>query len=106
MMIVSKPAGNSGLGVDYLDGLPRRRVIVASLLTVIAAGAVFGLAAVPIVLAACGAGALVVQLANAKIGGISGDVLGAVQQIAKITTLVGVVIADQTIDDFTILFLD
>ncbi len=99
MMIIAKPARDSGLGVDYLDGLSRPAVIGASLLVAAGAVALFGVVALPLIFGAYGAGALVVRLAISKIGGISGDVLGAIQQIAKIVTLVIIVIADEVTTD-------
>ena len=72
---------------------------------VVAAGAVavFGVIALPLIFGAYGAGALVVRLAIAKIGGISGDVLGAIQQIAKIAVLVIIVIAADVTTDLGVL---
>ena len=99
MMIIAKPARDSGLGVDYLDGLSRPAVIGASLLVAAGAVALFGVVALPLIFGAYGAGALVVRLAISKIDGISGDVLGAIQQIAKIVTLVIIVIADEVTTD-------
>jgi len=99
MMIIARPARDSGLGVDYLDDVSRPAVIGASLLVAAGAVAVFGVVALPLIFGAYGAGALVVRLAISKIGGISGDVLGAIQQIAKIVTLVIIVIADEVITD-------
>ena len=93
MMIIARPARNSRLGVDYLNGLSRPAVIGVSLLAAAGAVALFGVVALPLIFGAYGAGALVVRLAISKIGGMSGDVLGAIQQIAKIATLVIIVIA-------------
>ncbi len=101
MMIMARPAKESGLGVDYLDGLSRPSVATASL--VLGAGTVvlFGLPGLALVAAAYLSGSLVVRLAVAKIGGISGDVLGAVQQVAKIVILVGVVIFADPMTDYS-----
>jgi len=103
MMIIARPARDSGLGVDYLQGLSRPAVIGVSLLVAAAVVALFGVVALPVIVGAYGAGALVVRLAISKIGGISGDVLGAVQQIAKIVTLVIIVIADEVTTDLGLL---
>lgn len=93
MMVAAPPARASGLGVDYLAGLSRPAVIGASAVVAVLVGALFGVVAIPIVLAAYAAGAVIVGLAMSKIGGISGDVLGAIQQVSKIAILVVVVIA-------------
>jgi len=95
VMIVATPASDSGLGVDYLSGLSRPAVLATSALAIAATGVTFGLIAVPIVGAAYLSAAVVVRLATAKIGGITGDVLGAIQQIAKVTILTSIVIAAQ-----------
>lgn len=99
MMIIAKPARDSGLGVDYLNGLSRPAVIGSSMLVAAGAVVLLGVAAVPLVVAAYGSGVLIVRLGTSKIGGISGDVLGAVQQISKIVTLVVVVIAADVLTD-------
>ena len=103
MMIIARPARDSGLGVDYLTGLSRTKVIGVSLLVAAAAVVVFGVAALPILLAAYGSGALIVRLAISKIGGISGDVLGAIQQVSKIAVLVAIVIAADATSDLGVL---
>ena len=103
MMIIAKPARDSGLGVDYLNGLSRPAVIGVSLVAAAGAVAVFGIIALPVIFGAYGAGALIVRLAIAKIGGISGDVLGAIQQIAKIAVLVIIVIAADVTTDLGVL---
>lgn len=87
-MLVAQPAGDSGLGVDYLRNLSRTRVIVSVAASVGLAVALVGWRAGPVVAAAVVAAAAVVRLAQAKIGGISGDVLGAVQQMAKAGILI------------------
>lgn len=103
MMIIAKPAQDSGLGADYLNGLSRPAVIGVSLVVAAAAVVVFGVIALPLIFGAYGAGALVVRLAISKIGGISGDILGAIQQVAKITTLVIIVIAADVTTDLGLL---
>lgn len=99
MMIIARPARDSGLGIDYLTQLSRPAVISTSLITALLLIMLFGVIALPLVVGAYGAGALVVRLAISKIGGITGDVLGAIQQVAKITILVVVVVAAETTTD-------
>lgn len=100
VMITATPASSSGLGVDYLAGLSRARVVVSSVVLLLATGALFGVVALPIAGAAYLSAAAIVRLANAKIGGITGDVLGAIQQIAKVTILTAVVIAANATTDY------
>ncbi len=86
-MITSSPARDSGLGVDYLRGLNSTAVIVSAAFAVVLAVVGFGIWALAIVVGVFVVTALVVELAKSKIGGISGDVLGAIQQLTKVTAL-------------------
>jgi len=99
MMVAAQPAAASGLGVDYLRGLPRTAVVVSAAIITCGAAIGLGVAGAVAVLSALLAGVAVVRLAHAKIGGITGDVLGAIQQVAKIASLIAVVvIAETTLD--------
>jgi len=98
VMTVARPAQNSGLGVDYLQGLNRTAVRVAAALSLLLTAALFGIGAVAITAAAVATAAAVVRLSYAKIDGISGDVLGAVQQLAKLACLTTIVILVTTVD--------
>jgi adenosylcobinamide-GDP ribazoletransferase len=97
------PLAGDGLGAGYAAGLSWPPVVAATLTGVIALippvvatdpGADVTRAEVVAVvlataLASSGAAAAVVRLAVTKIGGVTGDVLGAVQQVAALTTLCG-----------------
>jgi len=86
-MVTSTPARDSGLGVDYLTGLNSKAVVVAGVFATVVVAVGFKVWAIVIV---AGAGAVtlaVVRLAISKIGGISGDVLGGIQQLTKLATL-------------------
>jgi adenosylcobinamide-GDP ribazoletransferase len=86
-MTAFPPAAETGLGATYVRALSRRRAL---------AGAGAGLAAAVVLLgtwallaaatAALGAW-LLGQLARRRIGGLTGDVLGAVQQLGEIAVL-------------------
>lgn len=78
---------HDGLGAAYLTSLQRRQVLVG-----VIASATIGLAMlgpwVAAALPACAAGALVVvRWANARVGGVSGDTLGATEQVAEVLVL-------------------
>ena len=90
-MIVGRPAKASGLGVDYLAGLPRSAVGASVLGAVGIAAVVAGVWALVASIVAGLVMVMVLQLANRKIGGISGDVLGAVQQLTKLAVLITLV---------------
>jgi adenosylcobinamide-GDP ribazoletransferase len=100
-MVVSKPAASSGLGVDYLAALSRRSVVLCVVGAVVVCAVGAGVWTLAMVAAAGVGAAAVVGLANAKIGGISGDVLGAVQQVSKLAVLVVVVAVATSSSDFS-----
>jgi adenosylcobinamide-GDP ribazoletransferase len=93
IMVSAPPARDSGLGVDYLEGLSRPAILGMSITVAVLIGTLFGVVAIPMLFAAYAAGSMIVGLAMSKIGGISGDVLGAIQQVSKIAILVVAVIA-------------
>jgi adenosylcobinamide-GDP ribazoletransferase len=88
LMAVVPLAGHSGLGADYGRSTTRGRATIAALmgtaLTALATGWWVG----PLAAAAFIAAALVGALAVGKIAGISGDVLGACEQVAECLCLV------------------
>lgn len=87
VLLAGRPASRTGMGTDYAAGLPRR----AALAGLIAGLAITTVLLGPWVLVAAGivtAGAAVVhELARRKIGGFSGDVLGAVEQVGEALVL-------------------
>lgn len=81
------PPAGEGLGADYARNVTRRQVGTAAVIGVAVAAAFLGLDAIGPV-AACAAIALsFARLTKRKIGGVSGDVLGATQQVALIAIL-------------------
>ncbi|MET4807778.1 adenosylcobinamide-GDP ribazoletransferase [Limibacillus sp. MBR-115] len=92
IMAVTPQARSSGLGAYHLE--PERRVVVAALIlgalvTLVLAG--FGNALILLSLAATAAAAMR-TLALRQIGGYTGDVLGATQQVGEITLLLGLTV--------------
>lgn len=87
VMGVAPTASVDGLGADYTRTLSKPSAIAGALVGVAAAVVAFGLWA-PAVLGAVAVGALVVVVwAKKKIGGITGDLLGAVEQVGEATVL-------------------
>jgi adenosylcobinamide-GDP ribazoletransferase len=87
-MPLAPVARGEGLGADYLAGLRPTRVVAAVVSAMVIAGLVLGWWT-PIVIAVIIAPVTVVMLiARNKIGGLSGDVLGTIEQVAEIAVLV------------------
>jgi adenosylcobinamide-GDP ribazoletransferase len=80
-------AGGSGLGASYLRALSRRRALAGAAAGVAVALALLGVAALWAAAAAALAALLLGRLARRRIGGVTGDVLGAVQQLGEILVL-------------------
>jgi adenosylcobinamide-GDP ribazoletransferase len=80
-------AAGTGLGATYVQALSRRRALLGAVAGLAVALALLG--AVALWAAAAGAVAawLLGRLARRRIGGVSGDVLGAIQQLAEILVL-------------------
>lgn len=81
-------ATHSGLGADYGRGTTRGRAIVGSCSGLAVTAVVVGWHATWLAVAAVAAVLVVGLLARRKIGGISGDVLGATEQVAECLCLV------------------
>jgi adenosylcobinamide-GDP ribazoletransferase len=88
LMAVAPVARGEGLGAEYARTLPRARAVAAVLAGMGIGALAAGWWVVPLVAAAAAAAAVVGWLAVRKIGGISGDVLGATEQVAECLALV------------------
>ena len=84
-----KSVGPDGLGASYSGAATQGRLLATAAVGVVVAGAFSGPAALVFALA-CVPGVLYIgRLAARKIGGVTGDVLGAAQQVAELSVLVG-----------------
>jgi len=81
-------ATHSGLGADYGRSTSPARALVGTMSGVAVTAAAVGWWAGPLVIGTLVAAAATGQLARRKIGGISGDVLGAAEQVAEVVSLV------------------
>ena len=77
-----------GLGAGYASGLSRRRAFVGALSGAAIAALATGWWVGPLAAAAVVAAVTVGALAMRKIGGVTGDVLGAVEQVTECLVLV------------------
>jgi adenosylcobinamide-GDP ribazoletransferase len=84
---VLPPANPNGLGAAYARRLAPKRIVASALAATAIGSALIGLWTIPALLLAAGASVVIGRLALAKIGGFTGDVLGAVQQLSEIAVL-------------------
>lgn len=81
-------AGPSGLGADYTRAVGTVRSLAGLVLGVLALGVAAGRWTPVVAAAALVAAGAVVRVAHRAVGGVTGDVLGALEQVAEATTLV------------------
>ena len=79
-----------GLGADYARAVGPGRAAVGALVAVAIAALATGWWVGPLALAAVVGAAAVATLAQRAFGGVTGDVLGAIEQVAEILVLVAV----------------
>jgi adenosylcobinamide-GDP ribazoletransferase len=84
-------AGDTGLGATYVLALSRRRALTGAAAGLALALALLGVAALWAAAAAALAAFLLGRLAVRRIGGVTGDVLGAIQQLGEILVLLALV---------------
>jgi adenosylcobinamide-GDP ribazoletransferase len=87
-LLLARSAGSKGLGTDYASGLPRRATWVGLVGGIVLGGVLLGPWIGAAVVALAVSTAAVVILAYRKIGGFSGDVLGAIEQVGECVVLV------------------
>lgn len=90
VLAAGRPASDSGLGVTASTQVPRVPVAVSFAATVGVLAAVAGWWAAPLLAVAATMAAAVTVLSYRKIGGLTGDTLGAVEQIVECAVLVTV----------------
>lgn len=88
MLWVSRPARRDGLASDLASQVSGRAVGLSLVVTLAIGGALVALWIIPAALVAAGVAVLVRLLAMRRIGGITGDVLGAAQQLVEVGLLV------------------
>ena len=88
VMGVAPAAAREGLGADYARAVSSARALVAGAVAVVLAAAATGWWAVPLAATAAVGAVIVTTLAVRAFGGITGDILGAVEQLAECAVLV------------------
>jgi adenosylcobinamide-GDP ribazoletransferase len=85
------PAANEqGLGAAYAAGVSRRQIWLTACIGVVLTSVLLGVFLAPAALASCVLLFAITRMAMKKVGGVTGDVLGAAQQIVEICVLLGV----------------
>jgi adenosylcobinamide-GDP ribazoletransferase len=87
LMTAVPPTPDEGLGAAYVRALRRGPAVAGIVAGLALAAASIGPWAAPSVVLAGAASAVMARLALRKLGGITGDVLGATQQLAEIAVL-------------------
>lgn len=88
VMATAPPVPAAGLGSDYVRSLRRPAAVVGVLVTIAVVVLAIGWWTAPLVGAVAMTSLVVVRLAVRAFGGVSGDVLGAVEQLGEIVVLV------------------
>jgi adenosylcobinamide-GDP ribazoletransferase len=83
VMATVRPATEEGLGASYAGGSNRTRAAVGCLVAIALAGGGLGLWMVPAAGISAIAAVVAGAVARARFGGMTGDVLGAAQQLAE-----------------------
>ena len=96
VMAAFPAAGETGLGASYVLALSRRRALLGVAAGLAAALVLLGAPALWAAAAAAAAAALLGRLATRRLGGVSGDVLGAVQQLGEVLVLLAAAVAVTT----------
>ena len=86
-------AADTGLGASYARALSRPRALAGAAAGLVVAVALLGVAALWAAAAAGVAAALLGRLAVRRLGGVTGDVLGAIQQAGEVLVLLAAVAA-------------
>ncbi len=87
LMALAPTARDDGLGADYARALPIRSAFAGSMVGVVVAAISFGIWAVPMIGALALAVAAVGVWSNRRIGGVTGDLLGAAEQVGEVVVL-------------------
>jgi adenosylcobinamide-GDP ribazoletransferase len=91
LMLAGPTARHDGLGADYTRLLRRGTAVVGIAVGLAVTALAIGWWVAPVAAVGVVGAATVLVLARRKIGGISGDVLGACEQVVECTTLITIV---------------
>jgi adenosylcobinamide-GDP ribazoletransferase len=83
LISVLPEARDEGLGAGFAAAVQRGQLILAAMAGLLMATSVLGIVVLPAALAAVAGALAIALLAGKKIGGLTGDVLGAAEQVAE-----------------------
>jgi adenosylcobinamide-GDP ribazoletransferase len=84
---ISKPAKNEGLGKVFIDTVSKKDFFIATIIAVLMSFIIFGLKGFFILIAVFFISFVFLKLISKKIGGITGDILGALNEIIETLVL-------------------
>jgi adenosylcobinamide-GDP ribazoletransferase len=87
-MVIARSAPHEGLGADYTRVLSKRSAALGVLAAILLSALVSGWWVGPLTVAAVVAATAVIRLAHRAFEGISGDLLGAVEQVTECLVLI------------------
>ena len=82
--------GEGGLGYAFLQGGTRVQTLIATIVAVVAAIALAGLTGILLLAVAVAVALIVGRIATSRLGGVTGDIYGAVNELATMVMLVAV----------------
>jgi adenosylcobinamide-GDP ribazoletransferase len=85
-------ARNEGKAWVFIKYARKKDIVIAGLLTILVSGALFGLKGIAIFFTSLIPVLLFIRYAKARIGGMTGDTLGAVNEITEASTLFSILI--------------
>jgi len=84
---ISKPAKNEGLGKTFIDTVSKKDFSIATIAAVLISFLIFGLKGFFILIAVFLVSFIFLKLVSKRIGGITGDILGALNEIIETLVL-------------------
>jgi len=84
---ISKPAKNKGLGKIFIDTVSKKDFLNATIVAVLISFLIFGLKGFFILIAVLFVSFIFLKLIGKKIGGITGDIFGALNEIIETLVL-------------------
>jgi adenosylcobinamide-GDP ribazoletransferase len=88
VMVLSTPVATSGLGASYARDLHRPSAVVSALISTLAAIGVWGVNGVIVIGVLVAAVGMFIVWVHNKIGGYTGDILGAAEQFGEMAIMV------------------